>query len=601
TKPKKDRLLSIENDYEINLTELNRLENHIEKSTNILDDFRKRFDIAMEDKIKFQEETDIAIRRRLAAEKLLFGFNSETLRWKDELNHMKEYENELIGNCLLSSAFLAYCSPFTYEIRQDLIYNQWKKSLNEKTISITENFQIQNFLSSNVEISEWTSQGLPADEFSIQNGILTLYTNRFPFCIDPQLQGLLWIKQREKKANLKILSMRDRDFLKHFELAIKYGYPVLFKDVDEYIDPIILDILSKNFQGDSTHQFIKLGDKNIDIDRNFRMYLTCRLSNPKLSTLHFSYSKVINYTVTLKGLEEQLLSSLVKIERRELEEMRETLIQEIFENKQQQKLLEDSLLRELTTTTGNILDNNELIDTLENTKTKVSEVIQALNLGERTRQDIEKLRDTYRLAARRGAVLYFSLVQMSTINSMYQYSLNSFLSVFEYSVKSAQTNFKLEKRLQSIVNTLTYQIYCYGTIGMFEKHKLLYSFLLTIQIELDKQIITYNQIDFFLKGNLSLDKSSKPLFNWLTYETWHHCLYLSRQFPEKFQNLILNIEENPIEWKQWAEHDQLENNALPKPFDTLLNDFEKLMLIRCFSPNRIIFAINKYITKIMGE
>jgi dynein heavy chain len=82
------------------------------------------------------------------------------------------------------------------------------------------------------------------------------------------------------------------------------------------------------------------------------MYLTCRISNPKLSTLHFSYSKVINYTVTLKGLEEQLLSSLVKIERRELEEMRETLIQEIFENQQQQKLLEDSLLRELTTSTG---------------------------------------------------------------------------------------------------------------------------------------------------------------------------------------------------------------------------------------------------------
>jgi len=82
------------------------------------------------------------------------------------------------------------------------------------------------------------------------------------------------------------------------------------------------------------------------------MYLTCRLSNPKLSTQHFSYSKVINYTVTLKGLEEQLLSSLVKIERRELEEVRETLIQEIFENKQQQKLLEDSLLRELTTSTG---------------------------------------------------------------------------------------------------------------------------------------------------------------------------------------------------------------------------------------------------------
>ncbi|CAF4785855.1 unnamed protein product, partial [Rotaria sp. Silwood2] len=99
---------------------------------------------------------------------------------------------------------------------------------------------------------------------------------------------------------------------------------------------------------------------------------------------------------------------LVKIERRELEEMRETLIQEIFENQQQQVL-------------GlNILDNTELIETLENTKIKLNEVIQPLNLGERTRQDIEKLRDTYtyRLAAIRGAVLYFSLVQMSIINSM---------------------------------------------------------------------------------------------------------------------------------------------------------------------------------------
>jgi dynein heavy chain len=222
-KPKKDRLNSIENDYETNLAELNRLEINIDKFTNILEDFRKRFDTAMEEKIKFQEETDIAIRRRTAAEKLLTGFKSETVRWKEELNQMKQYENELIGNCLLASAFLAYCGPFTYEIRQELLNNQWKKDLNEKKISITDHFQLQNFLSSNVEISEWTSQGLPADEFSIQNGILTLQTNRFPYCIDPQLQGLLWIKQREKKANLKILSMRDRDFLKHLELAIKYG------------------------------------------------------------------------------------------------------------------------------------------------------------------------------------------------------------------------------------------------------------------------------------------------------------------------------------------------------------------------------------------
>lgn len=78
--------------------------------------------------------------------------------------------------------------------------------------------------------------------------------------------------------------------------------------------------------------------------------------------------------VTLKGLEDQLLSVLVAFERRELEEQREHLIQETSENKNLLKDLEDSLLRELATSTGNMLDNVELVQTLEETKSKAMEV-----------------------------------------------------------------------------------------------------------------------------------------------------------------------------------------------------------------------------------
>ena len=78
--------------------------------------------------------------------------------------------------------------------------------------------------------------------------------------------------------------------------------------------------------------------------------------------------------VTLKGLEEQLLSVIVGFERRELEEQRERLILETSDNKRLLKDLEDSLLRELATSTGNMLDNTELVLTLEETKSKASEV-----------------------------------------------------------------------------------------------------------------------------------------------------------------------------------------------------------------------------------
>lgn len=55
------------------------------------------------------------------------------------------------------------------------------------------------------------------------------------------------------------------------------------------------------------------------------------------------------------------------------------------------------------------------------------QVSEKLKLAEKTAKEIEILRDGYRPAARRGAVLFFVLSGMAAINSMYQYSLNSYL------------------------------------------------------------------------------------------------------------------------------------------------------------------------------
>lgn len=50
----------------------------------------------------------------------------------------------------------------------------------------------------------WGSEGLPPDELSVQNGILTVRGSRFPMCIDPQQQALNWIKKKEENNNLKV-------------------------------------------------------------------------------------------------------------------------------------------------------------------------------------------------------------------------------------------------------------------------------------------------------------------------------------------------------------------------------------------------------------
>ena len=80
------------------------------------------------------------------------------------------------------------------------------------------------------------------------------------------------------------------------------------------------------------------------------------------------------FTWLFTGLEDQLLSVIVGNERPELETAREELIIQTSDNKKFLKELEDTLLRELASSQGNMLDNLELVGTLEETKTKATEV-----------------------------------------------------------------------------------------------------------------------------------------------------------------------------------------------------------------------------------
>lgn len=54
-------------------------------------------------------------------------------------------------------------------------------------IPLSDIFHLDSLLTSDVEKSKWASEGLPSDELSVQNGILTNNANRWPLCIDPQL------------------------------------------------------------------------------------------------------------------------------------------------------------------------------------------------------------------------------------------------------------------------------------------------------------------------------------------------------------------------------------------------------------------------------
>ncbi|VDK74222.1 unnamed protein product [Dibothriocephalus latus] len=464
-KPKRDKVARLEKHFHQTKSDLEQINKEVGKLEAELKKLSVNYRNAVDQRQKLQEETELMERRLKAAATLISGLASESVRWKNDLISLKECRPVLLGDCLVSAAFLSYAGAFSSDYRHRMIYEDWCVDAQTREIPITSGFRLQSLLTDDVTVSRWNSEGLPPDELSTQNGILTTKASRFPICIDPQQQALKWIKTMETPNNLKVATFSDPDFLKQLELAIKYGIPFLLQDVEEFIDPVINNILEKNILGDQNRQVVVLGDKEVDFDPNFRLYLNTKLPNPKYGPNIFGSAIIINCTVTLKGLEDQLLSVIVKHERQALEEQRERLILKTSENKQLLKDLEDTLLRELATSTGNMLDNMDLVNTMEETKKKVTDVSEKLKLAATTAVDVEKLRDAYRPVARRGAILFFVLSDLAVVNPMYQFSLPAYLSVFEPALRKSMPDNNFQKRLDKMMHVVTMSVYIYGCMG----------------------------------------------------------------------------------------------------------------------------------------
>ena len=136
----------------------------------------------------------------------------------------------------------------------------------------------------------------------------------------------------------------------------------------------------------------------------------------------------------MAGLEQQLLGRVVLQERAELEEQRQKLVEEVSSNQKTLKGLEDDLLYRLANSTGNLLDDTQLIEVLGVTKTTAGEVKEKLQNAAEANERISLAREEYRPVATRGSLLYFLIVDMAAINVMYQVSLQQFLALFDYSI-----------------------------------------------------------------------------------------------------------------------------------------------------------------------
>ncbi|XP_009944314.1 PREDICTED: dynein heavy chain 8, axonemal, partial [Leptosomus discolor] len=599
--PLKANLAKQEGRLKIANAELAEAQEALDEKQAELDKVQAKSDAAMKEKMDLLNDAETCRRKMQAASVLIDGLSGEKVRWTQQSKEFKSQINRLVGDVLLCTAFLSYCGPFNQTFRKLLLKDLWEAEIRAHEIPFSENLNLISMLVDLPTISEWNLQGLPGDDLSIQNGIIVTKATRYPLLVDPQTQGKSWIKKKEQDNKLQVTTLNDKYFRTHLEDSLSLGRSLVIEDIGEELDPVLDNVLEKNFIKAGTSFKVKVGDKEVNVMSSFRLYITTKLPNPAFTPEINAKTSIIDFTVTMKGLENQLLRRVILTEKKEQEAERIQLMKDVTFNKRKMKELEDNLLYKLSATRGSLVDDESLIGVLQTTKQTAAEVAEKLSVAAETEVKINTAQEEYRPVATRGSILYFLITEMGMVNNMYQTSLAQFLKLFDQSMAKSKKSPLPQKRISNIIEYLTFEIYSYFVRGLYENHKFLFTLFLTLKIDLERGHVKTREFYALIRGGAALDLQACPPkpFCWILDMTWLNLVELSK-LPQ-FAEILNQIARNGKGWKSWFDKDAPEEEIIPDGYNDSLDTFRKLLLIRSWCPDRTLSQARKYIANSLDE
>jgi dynein heavy chain len=644
--PKKLRLAEAEKALAITMGALAEKQAKLKAVEDELGALQTQLDAAKakQDELAFQ--VDLCQKKLTRASQLIGGLGGEKTRWAAASADLLIKYNNLTGDVLLAAGTLAYLGTFTMEFRKRSLDNWVRRCLECKIPcsiqaaplsgdgdddagneteekkgedeegkdggedggdgssgggGVRAGFSLANVLGNPILVRQWQMDGLPTDSFSTDNGVIVTQSRRWPLMIDPQGQANKWVRAMEKAKGLIVCKLTDPGFLRTMENAIQFGRPVLLENVGEELDPALEPVLLKITFKQGGVECIRLGDSTVEYDERFKLYVTTKLRNPHYLPETSTKVTLVNFMITPDGLADQLLGIVSAQERPDLEEEKNRLLVQGAENTRQLKELEDKILHVLSSSKGNILEDESAIQILNSSKVLADDIAAKQKVAAETEALIDETRLGYTPVAQHASRLFFCISDMGGIDPMYAYSMSWFVRLFILSIQGSKKSDNLPTRITNLNTHFTYSIYKNVCRSLFEKDKLLFAFLLTVAIMGGKGEIDPSELYFLLTGGMASENPHpNPAPQWLTDKSWSEMVRLSGI--SAFEGFYKDVAANIAAWKRLYDSDAPHKADYPGKWGSMgyLTRMQKLLVLRCIRPDKLVLAIQDFVGSQLG-
>ncbi|EGT58333.1 hypothetical protein CAEBREN_28930, partial [Caenorhabditis brenneri] len=563
--------------------QMENLSKGLQSVDEVVGELKRKFEVLMKEATQIKVDLDREQDTIRIAGTLVESLSGEFQRWKVQIETLGEEQSKMELCSLITSAFITYLGGCSEKDRKSLLKSMCK-------MFNMQHFNPLSFASLETEQLNWKTKGLPADQLSLENGMIMFNSCHVPLIIDPSGQVSTFLSKFLEKS--ETFKAAQPDLITQIELAIRFGKTIIIDDVVEF-DPCLIPILRKDLSSQGPRQVISFAGKSIDFNPDFRIFICTRDEKVEIRPNCSVQINIVNFTTTISALSAQLLDVAIHLEKPELEERSSSLLRDAELKKLELEGLEQLLLQQLASSQGNLLENTALLDSLNKSKESAEIISKSIVESEQLHKELTTQKEIYVPLSLFTSSLFFSFSNLQYYNPMYNYSVNTIMRLFEKTIRACED--KTPTRVETLARQMQLTVFYHISRGIFRQDRLMFA-VAFINATMPKLFQTK---EWELFTGVLLDESSDLSgirVSWISQDRLQALARIRTHLPSLFNNFQI---QDDATWNEFSKTLQCEN-AFPKNVEIKMTHFQKVLFIQAVKPERLYNCLMDFVLKTLN-